>query len=74
VLQPGDSGHGVMRLQQQLRAYGYGIEATGTFDERTRIVVEAFQRHFRPALVNGRADPSTTDTLEVLLAALPGTV
>jgi N-acetylmuramoyl-L-alanine amidase len=74
VLQSGDKGDGVMRLQQQLRAYGYGIEPTGIFDERTRIVVEAFQRHFRPALVDGRADPSTTDTLEVLLATLPGMV
>jgi N-acetylmuramoyl-L-alanine amidase len=33
--------------------------------------VEAFQRHFRPALVDGAADFSTIDTLHRLLGALP---
>jgi len=67
----GDSGNAVMRLQRQLRAYGYGIETTGIFDKHTRIVVEAFQRHFRPALIDGRADLSTIRSLDALLAALP---
>ncbi len=48
-----------MTLQRNLSAYGYGIDPTGDFDEATRIVVSAFQRHFRPALVDGRADRST---------------
>ncbi len=43
---------------------------SGVFDERTRLVVAAFQRHFRPALVDGRADRSTVETLDALLAAL----
>jgi N-acetylmuramoyl-L-alanine amidase len=34
--------------------------------------VEAFQRHFRPARVDGRADLSTRDTLVRLLAARSG--
>ena len=59
-----------MTLQRNLRAYGYGIDATGAFDEHTQIVVSAFQRHFRPALVDGRADRSTVETLEALLEAL----
>jgi len=33
--------------------------------------VVAFQRHFRPARVDGIADPSTIDTLRRLLAARP---
>ncbi len=66
----GDGGDGVMTLQRNLRAYGYGIDATGAFDEDTRIVVSAFQRHFRPALVDGRADRSTVETLDALLEAL----
>jgi N-acetylmuramoyl-L-alanine amidase len=33
-------------------------------------VVRAFQRHFRPARVDGRIDQSTIVTLERLLAAL----
>ena len=32
-------------------------------------VVEAFQRHFRPARIDGRADASTRDTLDRLLVA-----
>ena len=34
------------------------IEVTGECDEATRKVTDAFQRHFRPALVNGIAGPS----------------
>jgi N-acetylmuramoyl-L-alanine amidase len=33
--------------------------------------VRAFQRHFRQAKVDGLADPSTVETLQRLLAALP---
>ncbi len=66
----GAAGGGVTTLQRNLRAYGYGIDPTGAFDEHTQIVVSAFQRHFRPALVDGRADRSTVETLEALLEAL----
>jgi N-acetylmuramoyl-L-alanine amidase len=34
-------------------------------------VVTAFQRHFRPARVDGIADHSTLTTLQALLASLP---
>jgi N-acetylmuramoyl-L-alanine amidase len=34
-------------------------------------VVTAFQRHFRPARVDGTADHSTLTTLHQLLASLP---
>ena len=44
------------RLQRTLRGYGYGIEETGSYDDATRDVVTAFQRHFRPARVDGIAD------------------
>ncbi|MDX2263675.1 MAG: N-acetylmuramoyl-L-alanine amidase [Hyphomicrobiales bacterium] len=63
----GDFGPAVLRLQRQLRAYGYWIEAHALYDEHTEIVVAAFQRHFRPALVDGRADASTIDTLDRLI-------
>ena len=71
-LEEGDGGDSVLSLQRDLRIYGYGIDATGDFDEHTKIVVSAFQRHFRPALVDGRADRSTVETLAALLEALPG--
>jgi N-acetylmuramoyl-L-alanine amidase len=34
-------------------------------------VVTAFQRHFRPARVDGIADHSTMSTLHALLTSLP---
>ena len=66
-LQLGDAGDAVMALQAMLKLYGYGIEVNGSFDARTKIVVEAFQRHFRTALVDGVADQSTVATLHKLL-------
>jgi N-acetylmuramoyl-L-alanine amidase len=68
----GDSGPLVARAQSMLSQYGYGIEATGQYESKTEFVVKAFQRHFRPARVDGRLDLSTIMTIERLLAALPG--
>jgi N-acetylmuramoyl-L-alanine amidase len=68
-LAAGDAGEDVTRLQAQLSDYGYGVEATGSYDDATRAVVAAFQRHFRPARIDGIADPSTRETLTALLAA-----
>jgi N-acetylmuramoyl-L-alanine amidase len=69
--QRGDSGQPVEALQAMLALYGYGIDITGSFDQRTEAVIAAFQRHFRPAQVDGIADRSTIETLHKLLAALP---
>jgi N-acetylmuramoyl-L-alanine amidase len=66
----GDSGEPVTAYQSLLAAYGYGIEPTGRFDERTRAVTIAFQQHFRPAKVDGVADMSTITTLHRLLSTL----
>ena len=68
-LVPGDSGENVTELQKSLAEYGYGIEATGSYDSATKDVVTAFQRHFRQAQVDGMADNSTRETLRRLLAA-----
>lgn len=69
VLALGDRSLEVFELQAALREYGYGIEATGVYDELTEAVVTAFQRHFRPNCIDGRADASTSETLRALLAA-----
>ena len=66
----GDAGEPVTAFQSLLAAYGYGIEPTGRFDERTRAVTIAFQQHFRPAKVDGVADMSTITTLHRLLSTL----
>lgn len=68
----GDEGQPIRALQALLSVYGYDLAMTGVYDEATKRVVEAFQRHFRPALVDGRADLSTLETLRNLVAALPG--
>jgi len=61
----------VRDLQQALAKYGYGVPITGKYDGATMEVVTAFQRHFRPARVDGIADHSTLTTLHALLASLP---
>jgi N-acetylmuramoyl-L-alanine amidase len=71
VLTIGDGGPLIRTLQQDLADYGYGIAATGHYDEATAQVVAAFQRHFRPAQVDGVADISTVATLDRLRVA-PG--
>jgi N-acetylmuramoyl-L-alanine amidase len=63
----GAKGNGVAELQRMLARYGYGIEASGHYEEATAEVVAAFQRHFRPARVDGIADASTLETLRRLL-------
>jgi N-acetylmuramoyl-L-alanine amidase len=70
ALKAGDTGAEVEALQSMLALYGYGVEISGDFDRQTEIVVEAFQRHFRPRLVDGVADGSTIRTLQSLLTSL----
>jgi N-acetylmuramoyl-L-alanine amidase len=69
--QPGETGQPIEALQSMLSLYGYNVEVTGDFCDRTKGAVEAFQRHFRPARVDGIADISTIDTLHRLLTSLP---
>lgn len=71
VLDVGVKGESVEKLQSMLAYYGYGIEITGVYDAQTEVAVAAFQRHFRPARIDGIADRSTRDTLLQLLALLP---
>jgi N-acetylmuramoyl-L-alanine amidase len=66
----GDEGEGVVRLQQALARFGYGVELTGTYGNGLEQVVQAFQLHFRPTRIDGRADASTQQTLARLLGAL----
>jgi N-acetylmuramoyl-L-alanine amidase len=68
TVEPGDRGAEVADLQRALADYGYGVAPTGHYDAATQEVVAAFQRHFRPARVDGIADVSTVATLRKLLA------
>jgi len=71
-LGPGDEGDSVAALQRALLEFGYGVEVTSTYGTGLGKVVEAFQRHFRPARIDGRADKSTRETVARLLAARRG--
>jgi N-acetylmuramoyl-L-alanine amidase len=63
-------GPHVRGLQTLLSLYGYGLDLTGVYDKPTETVVAAFQRHFRPELVDGQADASTLKTLRALIGEL----
>lgn len=61
------AGPAVSQVQRRLAAFGYKTAETGVYDEETAAAVSAFQRHFRRARVDGRADASTLDALARLL-------
>ena len=69
-LGPGTKDPWVAEAQLLLARYGYQIAQTGMLDAETCTVLTAFQRHFRPARVDGRLDRATLATLSNLLAAL----
>jgi N-acetylmuramoyl-L-alanine amidase len=71
TLKLGSISDDVAGLQAALAKYGYSIPTHGRYDGPTMEVVTAFQRHFRPARVDGIADLSTISTLHALLASLP---
>ncbi|MGH6961034.1 MAG: N-acetylmuramoyl-L-alanine amidase [Dongiaceae bacterium] len=45
----------VWELQAALGSFGYEIEATGSYDDLTRTIVIAFQRHFQPEVIGTHA-------------------
>jgi len=67
---PAEEGPPIRALQTMLALYGYGVELTGVMDPQTEFALAAFQRHFRPERVDGRADASTIKTLSALIDAL----
>jgi len=66
-LGPGDRGDAVLEAQSGLAAYGYGITPSGTYDAKTVDTVMAFQRHFRPRIVDGAYDAECRAVLRALL-------
>jgi N-acetylmuramoyl-L-alanine amidase len=71
TLKLGSISDEVRGLQQALAKYGYGLPVNGRYDGATLDAVTAFQRHFRPARVDGIADHSTLMTLHALMSSLP---
>ncbi|HEX6980358.1 MAG TPA: N-acetylmuramoyl-L-alanine amidase [Alphaproteobacteria bacterium] len=52
--------------QRLLAAYGYDVPQTDVLDDATRCVLIAFQRHFRPACIDGNLDTETFARLTAL--------
>jgi N-acetylmuramoyl-L-alanine amidase len=50
---------GTEAVQRLLQGIGYACPLGGRLDTATRLVVAAFQRHFRPTLCNGALDRET---------------
>ena len=65
-----EEGPPVRALQAMLALYGYGVDLTGVYNRQTRLVLAAFQRHFRAQRVDGEADESTVATLKALIERL----
>ncbi|HEX6959562.1 MAG TPA: N-acetylmuramoyl-L-alanine amidase [Ferrovibrio sp.] len=62
-LAPGDRSGAVLELQVALDRIGYAIEGSGLYDSLTEGAVRAFQRHWRPAKVDGISDAETTSLI-----------
>ncbi len=62
-LRPGDAGKPVVEIQWALADFGYGVAVDGAFGAETERIVAAFQRHFRPRLVDGVVDPETAQLI-----------
>lgn len=56
----------IIKVQQNLRKFGYDIQLTGTWDKQTMRVLEAFQYHFRPYNYNGILDAESWAILQAL--------
>jgi N-acetylmuramoyl-L-alanine amidase len=65
----GDTNPAIKDVQDLLASFGYGVTTGGYLDGATRDAIAAFQRHFRPAKVDGICDTSTLATLKALIAA-----
>lgn len=57
----------VQAAQAGLAAIGYNVPQTGEICNQTRIVIEAFQRHYRPSQIDGAWDTECASLLASLL-------
>ncbi len=58
----------IARLQADLAQICFGIPTHGRLDRATRLVIEAFQRRYRPERIDGIADQETLGQVDGLLA------
>jgi N-acetylmuramoyl-L-alanine amidase len=65
---PSSGPRDLASIQKALARYGYEVAPSGQQDEATRIALAAFQRHFRPARIDGVADQMTREMLYGVVA------
>jgi N-acetylmuramoyl-L-alanine amidase len=65
---PAEGPQDLASVQTALARFGYEVTANGAADEATQLALSAFQRHFRPARIDGLADAETRALLYGLLA------
>ena len=63
LFEEGARDRGISVAQRGLALIGYGIGVSGAFDARTKSVITAFQRRFRPQQVDGVLDMETLDLI-----------
>jgi len=57
----------LVNIQRALHAYGYKIEDTGILDDQTKMVLRAFQMHYRPSLVTSKPNLESAAILYALI-------
>ncbi len=67
IWMPGMMGPQVTQLQFALNGIGYSTGGTGFYEQTTKAAVKAFQRHWRPAKVDGIVDAETHSALYHIL-------
>lgn len=67
ILKINDKGKRVLLFQKMLSQFGYGLYQDGVYGPETKLVVTAFQRHYRQARVDGNLDSGTSIILESLI-------
>ncbi len=68
----GDRDQELQEIQEKLAYYGYEVPVNGVWDEYTKKVVMAFQRHFRPNNISGEWDVECASRLESLILLASG--
>lgn len=68
---PGGDEDMLVRVQSMLKRFGYKVGRSRTeLDDETRLALEAFQRHFRPANIDGQPDLECLVLLRALCAKM----
>ena len=62
----------VRTAQENLKEIGYSVNVNGLFDEVTKKVVIAFQRHFCPENLSGILDKETFSLIALYSKITPG--